>query len=78
MKPAFIINPAINMEEIQDAIYQKMTQARSISECLLVTGRELESSALQGVVWALDSLLEEIDHLLNHIAQAQPKVRVNV
>jgi hypothetical protein len=66
MKSAFIVNPAISTEQIQESIYQKMTQARGISGCLLVTNREIDPAARYGIIWALDSLLEEIDNLIHH------------
>jgi hypothetical protein len=73
MKSAFIVNPAVNMEEIQNTIYQKITQARGISGCLLVADREIESAVRYGIMWALDSLLEEIDSPLHYIIQTQSK-----
>jgi len=75
MNHAFIINPVMDVDGLKEAIYQKITQARSISEGLLVSDKEMEPTVRYGIVWTIDSLLEEIDTLVNCLvqAQAQPK-----
>lgn len=78
MKSAFIINDAMSMDEIKDALYQKITQVRGISSCLLITDKEIEPTARYGIVWAIDSLLEEIDSLIHHMTQTCPKTGVRM
>lgn len=66
MNQPFIINSAIELAEIKDALYQKLTQARSMSACLIEADVELDPITRNGMLLAIDSSLEEIDKLIEY------------
>ena len=66
MDNTFILNPAINALDIQDAIHERLTKARSIVSCLLAGNAgiaELRNRFIYGAMWAIDGYLEEIEIL---------------
>ncbi len=67
MNQPFVINPSIDIVEIKDAIYQRITQARSMNTCLLAVDTEIEENTRNGILMAMDSSLEELDKLIEHL-----------
>lgn len=70
MDNTFILNPSVNTMDIKDAIDERLTKAQAITSCLLANNggsSELPYSEIYAVVWAVDSLLEELQQLLEKL-----------
>lgn len=72
MEKIFNINLALNVSELTEAIHQKTTQARAITSCLLATSdgpARLCNELLYGCLWAIDSLLDELNCLHERLCE---------
>ncbi len=66
MDNTFILNTSIDSLGIKDAIHERLTKAQAITSCLLANcgeEAELPYMCIYGVIWAVDSYLEELDCL---------------
>lgn len=72
MQNAFILNPNLNKFNSQDAIFQRITQVRSIVNCLLIANEEVDYFTRYGVLWSIDCLLEDLNTLEASIAFITP------
>jgi hypothetical protein len=69
MDNVFILNPLATTFDIQAAIHQRLTQLKSIINCLLISNLELGDSSSYGIIWSMDNLLSELDILYGRVLQ---------
>ena len=73
MDNTFIINPSADRLDIKDTLYEKITTAQAITNCLLINScnenrlrNELHNNVLSGLADLLDDALALLKSLLNN------------
>lgn len=69
MDNIFILNPTATTLDIQEAIHQRLTQLKSVVNCLLVNNQELGVYGSFGIIWSIDNLVNQLDVLCEQILQ---------
>lgn len=69
MEKYFILNPQINLSNIQDAIDERLDKIKGILNCLIFaleftqSDQQLDNYSAYHALWAIDGYLEEINCL---------------
>lgn len=69
MEKYFILNPQINLSNIQDAVDERLDKIKGILNCLIFAleftqcDQQLDNHSAYHALWAIDGYLEEINCL---------------
>lgn len=64
MNNVFILNPAVSLSDLQDAIDERITKLKATTACLLAADESSVTYELvHDTIWAIDGLIEELDIL---------------
>lgn len=66
MEKTFVLNPALSLLNIKDAIDERLSKIKGILNCLMfanIQEEELDVDSTYHALWAMDGFLEEISCL---------------
>lgn len=71
MEKTFLINPNLNLQNIKDAIDERISKLKGILNCLMFamefvqSDDELDNESAYHALWTMDGFVEEINCLKN-------------
>ena len=76
MNKTFVLNPSLSSHDINDAIQERISKSQAITTCLLAADNLFDPNrnCLYGVIWTLDSYLNELEILVEKIASQEKKI----